>query len=224
MLKGKTLKFIRELYHLSPFRKYFFYRYHYMFSPQQLFFICENIKKTKDIDGSILEIGCAEGRTTVFVNKYMQKEGIDKQYIAIDTFSGFTSNDIEFEQENRNKNKNVLKTQFVANKKKWVEATLKYNGVNDVQIYEADINKFEFEKNNINRIAFCLIDVDLYLPALSALEKVYDKLSHGGIIIVDDCQQDEYYDGALQAYQEFVKFNNLPEKIVHEKLGIIEKK
>jgi len=29
--------------------------------------ICE----TKDIDGSIIEIGCAEGMTTVFLKKYM---------------------------------------------------------------------------------------------------------------------------------------------------------
>jgi SAM-dependent methyltransferase len=194
-----------------------------MFSPQQLFFICQSIEKSKDIEGSILEIGCAEGRTTVFAKKYMKTAGIEKEYICVDTFGGFTAEDIEFEKEQRNKNKQVLKTQFVANKKKWVEATLKYNGFDDVKLYEADINKFDLEKNNINRIALCLIDVDLYLPALSALQKVYDKVPKGGIIIVDDCRQDEYYDGALQAYQEFVKSKNLPEKIVHEKLGIIEK-
>jgi hypothetical protein len=195
-----------------------------MFSPQQLFFICDTIEKTKYIEGCILEIGCAEGRTTVFAQKYMETAGINKEYICVDTFSGFTSEDIEFEKEKRNKDKQVLKIQFVANKKKWVEETLRYNGINDVKLYESDINKFDLGKNNINKIAFCLIDVDLYIPALSALEKVYDKISKGGIIIVDDCRQDEYYDGALQAYQEFIKSKNLPEKIVHEKLGIIEKK
>ena len=194
-----------------------------MFSPQQLFFICDTIEKTKYIEGCILEIGCAEGRTTVFVKKYMETAGINKEYICIDTFSGFTIEDIEYEKEKRNKDENILKTQFVANKKKWVEATLKYNGIEDVKLYEADINKFDLDKNNINKIAFCLIDVDLYIPARTALEKVYDKVAKGGIIIVDDCRQDKHYDGALQAYQEFIKSKNLPERIVHEKLGIIEK-
>lgn len=223
MVKGKLLKFIREIYHLSPFRKYFFYRYHYMFSPQQLFYYCDAINRIKDVEGIILEIGCAEGRTTVFANKFMEKEGIKKEYICIDTFSGFTSDDVQYEALKRDKNKTVLKTQFVANKRKWVDSTLKYNGIKDVRLFESDISKFDFDKNNINKIALCLIDVDLYLPALAALKMVYDRVPKGGILIVDDCRQDEYYDGALQAYLEFIKIHNLPEKIVHEKLGIIEK-
>jgi hypothetical protein len=48
-------------------------------------------------------------------------------------------------------------------------------------------------------------------------------MEKGGIIIIDDCRQDKYYDGALQAYEEFVKIKNLPKKIELEKLGVIVK-
>jgi hypothetical protein len=46
-------------------------------------------------------------------------------------------------------------------------------------------------------------------------------MSSGGIIIVDDCQPDQMWDGALQAYQEFARERNLPMEIVAEKLGVV---
>ncbi len=44
------------------------------------------------------------------------------------------------------------------------------------------------------------------------------------MIVVDDCSLAEpRWDGALQAYPEFIKSNGLPENIVCDRLGIIEK-
>jgi len=222
MVTGKLLKIVRELYHISPFRKYFFYRYHYMFSPSQMCFLISCVNQTKDVDGIYFEIGCAEGRTTVFLNKHMQDKGIKKKYICLDTFSGFTNEDMDFEHSKREKDKDVLKIQFVANKKKWVDSTLKMNNINDVETIESDINTFELSDSKFNKIAMCLLDVDLYKPVLSALNKVYDRMQKGGIIIVDDCKQDKYYDGALQAYMEFCKSKSIEPNIVEEKLGIIK--
>jgi predicted O-methyltransferase YrrM len=67
----------------------------------------------------------------------------------------------------------------------------------------------------------------------SGLAKVYDRLTPGGVIVVDDCWVStdrpqleaiaEAYDGALQAYREFVKTHDLPEDVVEMKLGVIRK-
>ncbi len=46
-------------------------------------------------------------------------------------------------------------------------------------------------------------------------------MSPGGIIIVDDCQPDQMWDGALQAYQEFTRQREIPAEIVLEKLGVV---
>jgi hypothetical protein len=46
-------------------------------------------------------------------------------------------------------------------------------------------------------------------------------MSSGGIIIVDDCQPDQMWDGALQAYEEFARERNLPMEIALEKLGVV---
>jgi O-methyltransferase len=61
----------------------------------------------------------------------------------------------------------------------------------------------------------------LYIPVKDLLPKVLSVMSSGGIIIVDDCQPDQMWDGAFQAYQEFARERNLPEEIVLEKLGIV---
>jgi SAM-dependent methyltransferase len=215
-------KIAREIYNISPFRKYFFYRYHYMFSPQQLCYMVNSLNETGDVEGEILEIGCAEGRTTVFLNKHLQDIGSKKKYSCIDTFSGFTSEDIEHEATKRNKDKDILKVQFVANKKIWVDKTLAYNGIDDVKTYEADINKFDIGSMGIQKLSLCIIDVDLYKPCKSALEKVLPLMSKGGRIIVDDCMQNDTYDGAYEAYIEFIKKHGFSNNIILKKLGIIQ--
>jgi hypothetical protein len=46
-------------------------------------------------------------------------------------------------------------------------------------------------------------------------------MSPGGIIVVDDCTPGELWDGALQAYEEFVREENLSNEIAADKLDIV---
>lgn len=197
----------------------FFNRYEYMFSPEELCFLCSCITKTRNLPGPILEVGCAMGNTTVFLNKHMDYSKIEKQYICIDTFSGFTQTDIKHEIS-RGKDLTILNTEFKMNSQKWFDRTMQINGISRVKSFQADIGQFEFKETK--DISFCLIDVDLYIPVKLALEKTYKLMDNGGIIVVDDCWQNQIYDGAYQAYIEFVSTHNLPKKIVLGTLGVIE--
>ena len=67
-----------------------------------------------------------------------------------------------------------------------------------------------------------LLDVDLYRPILAVLDALYDRLPPGAIIVVDDCEPGSF-DGALQAFDEFVAARGLPRRIERGKLGVIEK-
>ena len=58
----------------SPFRKYLLPKYKYSFTPQQLFFMCECVRSCKDVEGSIVEIGCSKGHTTIFLNNFLNEE------------------------------------------------------------------------------------------------------------------------------------------------------
>src|SRR5262245_32818740 len=49
-----------------------------MMTPPQLCFLCKCIKDVRNVDGIILEVGCAYGATTVFLNKYLDAQGSEK--------------------------------------------------------------------------------------------------------------------------------------------------
>jgi len=47
-------------------------------------------------------------------------------------------------------------------------------------------------------------------------------MTKGGIIIVDDVNKNNSWDGANQAFYEFVKENSINFKLVGKKCGVIE--
>ena len=221
MLSHKFTRFIKEILSYSPLRKYFFPSYTYNFTPPQLIFLCQCIENTKNIEGAIFEVGCASGHTTVFLNMYMNSQNIEKTYYAIDTFSGFTSEDIRFEVDYREKSKNQFKG-FQANNKKWFDETMLQNKIYRVRSIETDVNKYDLTKTG--PLSFSLLDVDLYRPMKKALKEIYKVLSPGGIIVVDDCNpSSDHWDGSYQAYKEFMKEIDQSAQIIHGKLGVITK-
>jgi predicted O-methyltransferase YrrM len=208
------------MYH-TPLARFLYHRYPYNFSPIQLSYLVNCIDRTSHLSGPILEVGCFAGATTIWLNKHLDAGGIEKPYIAIDTFRGFVENDIRYEVSERGKHEQaILRRAFTNNSKNWVEKNLKLNGCTRVTLVQADANTFDYSK--YHDISFALIDVDLYLPVKNTLEAIYDQMADGGIIVVDDCVANGVYDGALHAYLEFTEDRAIAKRIVHRKLGVID--
>ena len=200
----------------TPFRRYIYHRYQYAFTPEQLSFLVNCINQTRDVAGMIYEIGCAGGATTVFLNKHLESSSIDKKYICLDTFKGFTTHDVSWEVLHRGKRKEDL-LGFERNSPCWFRYTMKANACARVMCVVTDVQEYTFRE----KVSFCLLDVDLYRPTLHALQAIWPLLEPGGIIVVDDCLDGHTYDGAFQAYIEFTRRMNLPQEIVLQKLGVI---
>ncbi len=218
--KGSLRKRIRNIIlHQAPItREIFGFRhYEYMYSPSQLGFLCQQITDTAEVPGSILEVGCAWGATTVFLNRHIDELGLDVDYYVVDTFEGFTDDDIRTEHERGRRYS--YDGAFHANSKAWFDRTMRRNDVARVTSFRADAATFDYKK--IGPFRFVLIDVDLHRPVLAALEAIYDLVSPGGIIIIDDCKQDGEWGGAYEAFIEFTKENDLDATITHGKLGLI---
>ena len=67
-----------------------------------LSFITDAIKSVQ-ADGAVLEIGVGGGGTSIVINKFMAEESINRPFYAIDTFYGFTKDDVDFERKQRGK-------------------------------------------------------------------------------------------------------------------------
>jgi SAM-dependent methyltransferase len=223
LLKAFVARLVRDLAYPSPlFRRHIFPRYTFGFSPPQLCFLCQCLEDTARVEGGIVEVGCHTGQTTVFLNKYLDARGIHKEYVALDTFSGTTARDIDFEVAHRGKARDVV-TGFTVNSKRWFDMTMKDNGVARVRSVKADANGYDLR--SLGPLSFALLDVDLYRPTRKALPELYDALGPGGMIVVDDCDpSDLQWDGADQAYREFVRAAGLPLQIVHGALGVVTKR
>ncbi len=203
----------------TPLRRWMFYRYSYNFSPEQLSFLISCITATKAIPGAIVEIGCAQGQTTVFLNKHLQYAGISKRYVCIDTFGGFVEQDVSWEVTSRGKPRTALHNSFLINSLSWFRHTLESNGCSDVACVQTDVKRHSFQEP----VSFCLCDVDLYKPTLYTLRNIWPVLSPGGIMVVDDCKDKNIFDGAYQAYREFIGEIGQEASVLLDKLGVIRK-
>ncbi|MGF1608469.1 MAG: TylF/MycF/NovP-related O-methyltransferase [Kiloniellales bacterium] len=202
------------------FRQTVFKTYRFMFEPHQLEFLMRCLRETKDVEGHILEIGCAYGATTVVLKKFLDHLGSTRPYTALDTFAGFLPEHTDYEIRERGK-RAINRHAFSVNKKTWVAESLRQCQVAGVELVEGDATKFDYSTRA--PIAFCLLDLDVYQPVSVLLPILYEHLAPGGIIVVDDCWEHFRWDGARIAYLEFAEANALAPEITCEKLGVIHR-
>jgi predicted O-methyltransferase YrrM len=223
-LKTAAKSLFKHVVFSTPLHRSLYNQYPFMFSPTELMYLAGSIGSLQEVPGSIVEAGCAYGATTVWLNQYMDELGIDRSYYALDTFSGFAPDHIEYESAVRLKSAEVrrqLTTTFADNRQSWFDKQMQLHNIQRVHSIQCDVGEYDF--GLLAPIAFCLLDVDLYLPIKSALPRIYDALALGGMIIVDDCWADEKWNGALQAYEEFTFNRGLERRIVSRKLGVISR-
>jgi len=209
---------LKNLVYRSPLARLTCPRYIYNMEPTQLGFLASCVDRTRELPGPILEVGCFVGATTIWLNMHMNCTDIEKPYFVIDTFSGFTPTDLDHEVHKRGKSESIMA--FQENDQAWFDKTMQVNGFSRVTSIQADAGSFDYSR--FSDLSFVLVDVDLYIPVLGALERLWPQMARGGLIVVDDCLPNNDADGALQAYDEFIQKHGLPRNIVHKKLGVIE--
>jgi predicted O-methyltransferase YrrM len=216
---------VKEGLHRTPWRRFAFPHYDYMMSPAQLCFLCAALSESLRASGCLIEIGCANGATTVFLNRFLDDAPAaadrERTYWCLDTFGGFVPEHVDYEVRERGVTADI-RTAFAANNRAWFDRTMAANGVTRVRSIEGDAATFDYA--SIAPIAFCLLDVDLYLPTRQALPRIVDALAPGGVLVVDDCDpRNTHWNGASQAYEEFVRERGLTSIIEQGKLGVIRK-
>lgn len=195
-------------------------RYPYAFSPRQLQRMTEAIDETAGLDGAMLEVGCNQAACTVYFKNHLADLGLTRHYYCLDTFAGFTPQDIAVE---RSRGKTWSYDDFDYNSQRLFEMTLRANGVDaNTTVFTADAATFDY--SSLPPIAFALLDLDLYRPMKAALWGAWARLVPGGVAVVDDCDPAvDKWDGAAAAYFEFCEQTRVEPDVALDKIGILRK-
>jgi hypothetical protein len=192
--------------------------YSYNVEPIQLAKLISELIRLDSTEGNILEVGVARGMTTRFICEHLKNTNFEGTYYAIDTFESFTDRDLDFEVSTREKQLTKLKGFEYNDFNVWKSHFRDFAFLKAVKSDCSDLDYKEFMP-----IKLAFLDVDLYLPTLKELTKIYECTCEGGVILVDDCMDNIIYDGAFQAYMEFCAEKCIEPKIIGNKCGIIYK-
>ncbi len=150
----------------------------------------------------------------------MRRTSNPAQVILVDTFSGFTQSSITHEVVHRGKKKSDI-DKFKHHSPTHFEKHLRRLGYDNFRIVRGDCADVSWEE--VGPIAVALLDVDLYLPTKHTLERMWPHVVPGGYCLVDDCKEGGPWDGAWQAYSEFIEEHDMPFMQVGTKGGLLKK-
>lgn len=209
--------------------KYFVYRtpvlrrlmapkYTHKVDPGELCAMVNFIDATRNSGAAIVEVGVAQGGTSVFLLEHLATTGDERTLHLLDTFSGFTRNSVDHEVQSRRKAKRDY-DRFRYGDEIRFRKNLSELGYQRFSISKGDAAIFDW--SSLAPIGAVLLDIDLYQPTINVLDAVYPHLAPAGGIVIDDCLAGTPWDGSLQAYEEFIVRHNMPFERVGRKGAVI---
>lgn len=160
----------------------------------------ETLIDTMALDGDIVEVGCYLGGTAAVSAKMMKNLNCSRSYRVYDTFNGFTK-----AQWNVDAAKGVtsdVRNDFSSNSPQLTRWVLDKHGGKDVAIHQGDIGSIS-DTDLPAKISACLLDVDLTEPIYLGLARLYPRLQEGGMILIDDCDDEGWYRAKL-GYERYM--------------------
>lgn len=205
----RLMAFVKGVVYRTPgLRNIMLPEYRYWVDPGQLAAMIELIDATRRPGGgAIVEIGVARGYTSVFLLEHLRTTGDDRILVLVDTFDGFTRESVDYEVERRGKRTAEL-ADFSYCDPRILDRSLARLGYANYRIVQEDCSKVDWQE--LGPVDAVFLDVDLYLPTAATLEALWPQLAPGGGIVLDDCVEKRWCDGAHQAYLEFIDRHDLP--------------
>jgi O-methyltransferase len=139
----------------------------------------------EEIPGDLLEAGVWRGGAVVFMCGVLAAHGSDRVVWAADSFEGMPVPDVEKYPQDEAMRMHELDSMAVS--QSTVRAALERYGLlsDNVRFLEGWF-KDTLPAAPIDRLAVLRIDADMYGSTSEALHELYDKVSPGGFVIIDD--------------------------------------
>lgn len=181
---------------------------------RELGVVLEQLCKSLDIDGDVVELGCYLGTSSLFIRRVLDKAGSTKTFHVYDSFEGLPE---KLGQDQSAAGDQFVAGELLATKKQLIEQFRKAHLAVPV------IHKGWFEDLTVqdipDKIAFAFLDGDYYSSIRTSLKLIESHMSPDGIIVVDD-YRNEALPGAAKALDEWAKPRGLTVR-VEASLGII---
>lgn len=195
--------------------------YPYKVNPGELSAMVQLIETSRAAGGAVVEIGVAQGNSSVFFLEHLRTMKDDRPLMLFDTFAGFTDDSIEVEVKQRGKSVSEYDKFRYGDEAKF-QHNLRTAGYSSFKTIKGDASKFDWA--SIAPIGAVLLDIDLYAPTKAIMAAIYPHLCAGGGIVVDDCLANTPWDGSLQAYEEFIAEHGLPFERAGQKGAVVRPK
>lgn len=153
---------------------------------------------TNDIAGDIVECGTARGGSAALMGLTLRQLGSDRSLWVFDTFAGLpppTEKDPDYDIARHF-------TGTCRGELDEVKSLFKRLGIFDRVCFVEGLFQETLPTSSISSIAVLHVDGDWYESVRSCLEALYDRVSFGGVIQIDDYG---HWAGARKAVEEFFK-------------------
>lgn len=135
-------------------------------------------------DGDVVEFGCYEGTTALFLQRLLGEEPGRKLFLY-DSFQGLPEKTV---QDDSSAGDQFKAGELLASKQKLIN-NFKHAGLSVPRIYKAWFK--DLKPGDVpDKIAFAYLDGDYYDSIIDSLRLVWPRLSKDGIIVVDDYQSE----------------------------------
>jgi hypothetical protein len=137
-----------------------------------------------NIEGDVIETGVWRGGACIFMKGILKAYNSNKKVFVADSFEGLPRPDPRYPAD-RGDNHHTIKILAVS-LEEVTQNFKRYDLLDESVIFIKGFFEHSIPKAPINKLAVLRLDGDMYSSTIQVLESLYDKVSIGGYIIVDD--------------------------------------
>lgn len=182
---------------------------------KQLSVILSELEKTLSTEGAVVEFGCYNGTTSLFISRLLQQLGDSREFHVYDSFEGLPA---KAPQDASAVGEQFVAGELAVSKKDFLHEYKKAN-LQPPIIHKSWFSELQ-DTDVPERIAFAFLDGDFYDSILDSLSLIWSRMQPGSVIIFDDYAHDAL-PGVAIAVKEFLPARITDTIRVEHRLGIL---
>lgn len=171
----------------------------------------ENIRKLaeqvikEDINGDFVETGVWRGGACIFMRAILKAYNITNRKVwCVDSFEGLPKPEWPQDKDD----KHYIQDHFSVSIEKVKSNFEKYNLLDNQVIFLKGWFKDILPKSPINQISLLRLDGDMFASTMITLQSLYNQVSSGGFVIIDDYKAIRRCGNAVDLFREKERITN----------------